>query len=97
MKTMFLVKDIIWPAGRPDLPSEAEIGIPGYLTELGHEDFEPNASTDDDDGDDDDDYEPSDEACDAFDAEWEREVFLILTKQFGVTPISYGTYGPSPA
>lgn len=93
MITMFTIKGIIWPTDRSDLPSEVEIGIPGYLTELGHGDFEPNASIDDED----DDYEPSDEACDAFDAEWEREVFLNLTKQFGVTPISYGTYGPSPA
>jgi len=113
--TLFIIENIIWPVDRADLPDTASIWIPGYLTNLGHEDFEPDGTFDhlnDDDDDDDDDgvasklkdemaedfwdtYEPSDQACEAFDAEWDREVRLLLEKQFSGQPVSYGHFSPS--
>ena len=105
--TPFRVFGIVWRTPRDDLPSEAIIEVPNYLTDLGYEDFEEddelNAEDDqddEDDGDDEDDeddenYAPTAKAEAAFDAEWDAEVRALLEKHYGVPVDSFEGFEPA--
>ncbi len=71
---------------------------PGYEDDV--DDLDDDEEDDDDDDDDDedddwfDDYEPSDEAIDLFEADWDRTLREILKEQFGVGVVSISNFEP---
>jgi hypothetical protein len=94
--TDFIVSDINWGNSNPMLPTEATVAVSHHLTGLGYEDFEPEGFSDSiDDLDEDeadafwDDYEPSEQAQEAFEKEWDDEIKRLLQVKFGTAPLSF--------
>lgn len=102
----FHITGIVWDDPASSLPNEIVLDLPGYLLDINVSDFEPeNPALDDDNDEYDEDelddwldnYEPTDEAIEAFEQEWDRALRDLLRDKFGKTVVAIGSYEPAQA
>jgi hypothetical protein len=97
MTTRFYISGIVWRAPSKDLPAEAYVDVPGWLTDDGFEDFKCRAH---DAGDDDTDDEFGDSnkprlvAVRRFKEQWDLVMRGLLAEKFGDLALSIKDFGP---